>query len=52
MNDFIMLNWYHFDLNYYIINKKRKIKNINKKKNKKEIFDRIMSEIKLKIKKD
>ena len=52
MNDFIMLNWYHFDLNYYIKNKKRKIKNINKKKNKKEIFDRIMSEIKLKIKKD
>ena len=32
MNEFIMLNWYHFDLNYKIINqlKKKKINKIYK----------------------
>ena len=53
MNEFIMLNWYHFDLNYKIIKiiKDRKI-NITKKSNKRNLVDRIKYDFQLKIKKD
>tara|TARA_B100000161_G_C33542179_1_gene411162 strand:- start:1501 stop:1662 length:162 start_codon:yes stop_codon:yes gene_type:complete len=53
MNEFIMLNWYHFDLNYKIIKiiKDRKIKK-TKKNNKKDLVDRIKNDFQLKIKKD
>ncbi len=51
MNEFIMLNWYHFDLNYKIIKIIRKNKpNIISKK--KTILDRIQNDFQLKIKKD
>ena len=52
MNDFIMLNWYHFDLSYYIINKKKNNIKRKKKDKKKEIIDRILYDHQLKIKKD
>ena len=50
MNEFIMLNWYHFDLNYKIINqlKKKKIK----KNYKEQIKYRLDKDFKLKTKKD
>lgn len=50
MNEFIMLNWYHFDLNYKIINI---LKNNKKSTSKKYIiYDRIQNDFQLKIKKD
>ena len=53
MNEFIMLNWYHYDLNYKIIrNLKNNIINnkiICKKNNN---IKRIKTEFRLKIKKD
>ena len=51
MNEFIMLNWYHFDLNYKIIKiiKKNKSDIISKKKT---MLDRIQNDFQLKIKKD
>ena len=52
MNEFIMLNWYHYDLNYKII---KIIKNNNNKKKisiKSKIYDRIQNDFQLKIKKD
>ena len=50
MNDFIMLNWYHFDLNYNIIYKLKNNK-CNKSK-KKELKNRIDKDFHFKIKKD
>lgn len=52
MNRFIILNWYHYDLNYRIINYLRndkKIKKIDKKKINKE---RMEFDFKLKVKND
>lgn len=48
MNEFIMLNWYHFDLNYKIINQLKKQK--CKKNYKEQIKYRIDKDFKLKIK--
>lgn len=50
MNEFIMLNWYHFDLNYKIINQLKKLK--IKKKYKEQIKYRLDKDFKLKTKKD
>ena len=51
MNEFIMLNWYHFDLNYRIIEqlRKQKFKKIDYKI---EIKDRLNRDFNLKIKED
>lgn len=53
MNEFIMLNWYHYDLNYFIINTLRKFKSENKNFNtKKNLKDRMYLDNPLKIKRD
>ena len=51
MNEFIMLNWYHFDLNYRIINQLKRQK-IKKENYKRKIKHRIDKDFKLKIKKE
>ena len=51
MNEFIMLNWYHFDLNYKIINYLKKRQSI-KSDYKKITKNRMDQDFKLKIKKD
>ncbi len=52
MNNIIILNWYHYDLNYKIINYKLKKYKFRKQKAKNEILNRITNDYKLKIKKD
>ena len=55
MNEFIKLNWYHFDLNYNIIKFiKNKSKNSYQTPNLKVkiLLDRIRNDLTLKIKED
>ncbi len=51
MNKFIMLNWYHFDLNNIIINKLKSRKKL-KIPNKIKIKSRMDNDFRLKIKQD
>ena len=53
MNKFMILNWYHYDLNYKIINfLKEKKQNKSKIKNKNYVKNRMELDFRLKIKND
>ena len=52
MNEFTMFNWYHYDLNYDIIERLGGFKKKSYNKQKKIIKDRMDKDFKLKIKKD